>query len=112
MKNKFIKYFVYSIAGIILMYIVVTIGNTIKISNSEPFKIAKNYIENNQEINKQIGNIKKIGLFPSGAIKTVNGLEYAQIELFVEGNIKKSNIILMMEKNEGRWEIKEYYYND
>jgi hypothetical protein len=112
MKNKFIKYFVYSIVGIIVLYVVVTVGNTIKISNSESYEIAKDYVKNNESIINQLGEIKKFGSFPSGAIKTINGIEHAQIELSAEGNIKKSNIVVIMEKNGKEWEIKDFYYND
>ncbi len=112
MKNKFIKYLAYSIIGIIVLYISVTIGNTIKISNSESFKVAKDYVLNDENIINQLGNIKSFGSFPSGAIKTINGIEHAQIELFVEGSIKEGNIVLIMEKNGNNWEVKDFFYDD
>ena len=94
----------------ILLVIVVTIGNTIKISTSDEYDLAKEYLKNNKELIKKTGEILNFGSFPSGSIRSENGAEFAQIETEVEGKESKVEVILLMSKNPGdNWTFDQMY---
>ena len=95
---KFFKYILYVVLGIVVFILVVTIGNTIKISNSEEYELAKKHLTNNPELIAEIGEIQEFGRFPSGGTRSENGSEYAQIETTVEGTKAKAKVILLMSK--------------
>lgn len=112
MKTKFVKSILYSAIGIIILIVVVTIGNTIKINNSEAYTIAKNKMLDESIIVEKIGKVESFGNFPSGSIKTVNGIEYAQLEMKVIGSEKEADVVVYMEKNNDEWILKDVFIND
>lgn len=112
MKNKFAKYILYTAVGIIIFIVVVTIGNTIKINNSEAYSIAKNEILVESIIVEKVGKVESFGNFPSGSIKTVNGIDYAQLEIKVIGSKKEVDVVVSMEKNNAEWVLKDIFIND
>ncbi|MCO6164537.1 hypothetical protein [Flavobacterium sp. NRK F7] len=112
MKAKFIKYILYTAIGIIIFILVVTIGNTIKINNSEAYSIAKKKILEENIIVEKIGKVESFGNFPSGSIKTVNGIEYAQLEMKVIGSQKELDIVVSMEKGSDEWILTDMFIND
>ena len=61
---------------------------------------------------EKIGKVKSFGSFPSGSIKTVNGIEYAQLEIKVIGSKKEIDVIVFMEKNNDEWVLKDIFIND
>ena len=93
-----------------IFVLLVTIGNTIKISNSDEYELAKEYLKNNKELIKEVGEIQNFGSFPSGSIRSENGAEFAQIETDVEGEESKVEVILLMSKNPGdNWTFDQMY---
>ncbi|MFV8226124.1 hypothetical protein [Christiangramia aquimixticola] len=109
-NNKIIKYISYTILGILLFVIVVTLGNTVKISTSDEYALAKDYLKNNKELIEEIGEIKSFGSFPSGSIRSEDGAEYAQIETDVEGKNSEIKVILLMSKQPlDKWKFDQLY---
>ena len=107
---KIFKYILYSGLGLIIFILIVTIGNTLRISYSDEYALAKEHLENNSELIKEIGEINEFGQFPSGGIRTENGARYAQIEITVEGTKSTAKVILMMSKQPSDvWTFDEIY---
>ncbi|WP_034230580.1 hypothetical protein, partial [Aquimarina pacifica] len=71
--KKIFKIFSYVVLSILGFVIVVSVGNYIKIVNSEAYSLAKPYIINNQELIDRIGEVESFGKFPSGSIGYKNG---------------------------------------
>ncbi|TRO66779.1 cytochrome c oxidase assembly factor Coa1 family protein [Christiangramia sabulilitoris] len=109
-NNKIIKYISYTILGMLLLVLVVTIGNTIKISNSDEYALAKDYLKNNKELIEEIGEIQSFGSFPSGSIRSEDGAKFAQIETDVEGKSSEVKVILLMSKQPlDNWKFDQLY---
>lgn len=107
---KTFKYILYSGLGIIFFILIVTIGNTLRISYSDEYTLAKEYLKNNSELINEIGEINEFGQFPSGSIRSENGARYAQIETKVEGTKSTAKVILLMSKQpSGNWTFGEIY---
>jgi hypothetical protein len=111
--KKFLKYLLYTAIGIGILIIITIIGNTIKISNSEAYSIAKKEIINNNEIIERVGKIKSFGRFPSGSIRMENQKYYAQLEIEIIGNLNMVKAIIYMNKNNNDdWVINEIFLYD
>ncbi len=107
---KIFKYILYTVLGLVVFILIVTVGNTIKISSSEEYELAKKYLTTNSELIEEIGEVKEFGSFPSGGIRTENGAEFAQIETTVEGENSKAKVILLMSKKPlDEWSFDEIY---
>lgn len=93
------KILIYTVLCIFLFVIIVTVGNTIRISNSREFFVAKEYLKSNPEILEKVGEIKDFGDFPSGSIRSEDGSTFAQIEVEVQGAKSRADVILIMSKS-------------
>jgi len=91
-----IRYILYAGLGLLTFVLLVTVGNTIRISSSEEYTLAKEYLTKNPELIQEVGEIKNFGRFPSGGIRTTNGAKFAQIEVDVEGSKAEAKVILLM----------------
>jgi len=40
-------------------------------NNSDPYRIAKEYLKANSELRDDVGNIRRFGLMPTGTIETI-----------------------------------------
>lgn len=112
MKKKLIKRIIIIISSFFIIIGLVIVVSAIKISNSEAYPLAKEYILSNKEIKDKVGIIKSFSNFPSGLIDKSNGLIKAQIETYVEGSKSSGKIIVIMEKEtqETDWVYKNIYF--
>lgn len=104
------KFILYTLLCILAFVILVTIGNTIRISTSQEFSIAKEYLKSSPEVLEKIGEVKDFGNFPSGSIKTKDGNTYVQIETMVQGVNSRADVILVMSKKSGTsWSVDDLF---
>ncbi len=107
------KILIYTVLGVFLFVIIVTVGNTIRISNSREFLVAKEYLKSNPEILEKVGEIKDFGNFPSGSIRSEDGSIFAQIEVEVQGAKSRADIVLIMSKSpNAAWSYDEILIKD
>jgi hypothetical protein len=70
--------------------------------NSEPYQVATDYIKSDSVIKKEIGDVTRFGLIPTGAqtITTINGNEYGKAVYYVTviGNKKTKDVEIKLEK--------------
>jgi len=110
--KTFIKYILYTAIVIGALIIIIIVGNTIKISNSEAYNVAKKEIITNNETIECLGKIKGFGRFPSGSIRMENQKYYAQLEIEIIGDLNTTKAIIYMNKNNEDWIINEIFLYD
>lgn len=82
------------------------IGSAMK--NSDPYKVAINEIEQNQEILNETGGIKGYGMMPTGSVNISNGFGEARLEITVLGNEKDFNVgVFLTKEPNGEWKLIE-----
>ena len=88
----------------------VMFGNTSMIKKSDPYKIAIEQIMQNNNIQNEVGGIKKFGAFPTENIETVNGVGNANLQIKIIGNRKNKTISVSLykERNNDKWQIFNY----
>lgn len=95
------KFFLLS--AIITISIYVYVGGLFAIINSEPYKVAKEFIESDSIIHQNFGQIKKFG-FPSGDLNTPVGHSYFEIKL--TGKLKAEKLGIKLEEGSyGVWKV-------
>jgi hypothetical protein len=84
------------------------------IKTSEAYNVAIEYLKNDLELQKEIGEVRGFGLIPSGSVTgttTINPQgsttkEYAEFWLTVRGSRRYKDIIIQLSKwSPGPWEI-------
>lgn len=113
LNKQFIKIFSYFILSILLFFLVVNVGNYVRITNSEAYVLAKAYIKTHPDLIEKVGDIQSFGRFPSGKIGYENGKNIAQIETNIVGMKKSGKVIVLMEKRPNKeWVYKKIYFDE
>jgi hypothetical protein len=95
------KFFLVSAVIAIIAY--VYIGGVIAITNSEPYKVAINFIQSDSVIHRNFGPINKFG-FPTGDLNSPIGYSYFEIRL--TGELKTEKIGIKLERGPyGVWKV-------
>jgi len=87
------------------------IGITQIIKNDSSYKTAVQYIEKQNKITANIGEIQGFGDFPMGSVSYTNGYGTADLSIKVKGKRKSINVSIYLEKSpNSEWIVKEISY--
>ncbi len=103
-KKKLLWIFIAIIVCIICLY---SIGYFIAVSNMS-YKIACNFVGNNEEVKSHIG--QKIHMrmaFLGYSIKFTGSHGWAEFEMVVKGDQNQGVVFINMEKEVGKWEVRK-----
>lgn len=73
------------------------------IKGSEPYKISTEFIRENPVVIESIGEIKRLGWFPSGEVQVKNGSGKADINIDVSGKKGKGRVYTYFYRQAGQW---------
>lgn len=73
------------------------------IKGSEPYKISAEFIRENPVVIESIGEIKRLGWFPSGEVEVKNGGGNAGINIDVAGKKAKGRVSVYFYRQAGQW---------
>lgn len=94
---------------IFFVFILSFVASSLKTSNA--YKLAISEIENNQEINKTVGNIVDYGWMPTANVRVTNGEGTATYDIKVIGEKKEINVqVELIKPKDGEWEITSFNY--
>jgi hypothetical protein len=68
------------------------------LKSSDAYKVAVLDIQKNEEIKREIGEVKSFGSFPKGSIEIQNGLGQAGLQITVFGKKKEMDITVNLIK--------------
>jgi hypothetical protein len=90
--------------GVLIFLMVVEGILLVTVPNTNAWQAAKKYISNDQEIKREIGNIKGFSIIPVGQMAVSSGPEgesgIAEIHFTVKGSSKYKDITLYLEKGQ------------
>lgn len=113
MKNKIFKIFIYVALVFFALKTIITIGNFIVISTSEEYEIAKSFISKNSTLKTKIGTIKEFGMFPKGGLQNINGINLAQIETKVSGDLGNAYVIILIREDHNKnWIVDKFIISE
>jgi hypothetical protein len=82
------------------------------IRNSEAAETARTYLQTNEALKRDIGEVKDFGSFVTGNIKTQNQSGEATLNLKVYGERKTVNATVSLDRRNGNWRVTEAFYDD
>lgn len=89
-------------------YLFANLFTSAAIRSSEAYKAASVYIESNEELKKEVGDIVSYESTSNSGISITNGYGSAYIEISIEGTKSTGTFTLYLQKEpEGKWEIVE-----
>ncbi|RKS42522.1 putative RDD family membrane protein YckC [Gillisia mitskevichiae] len=96
--------------GIIFFaFILSFVASSLKTSNA--YKLAITEIENNKEINQQVGEIIDYGWMPTGNVNITNGEGIATYDINVIGDKEEMNVqVELIKPKDGKWKITSFNY--
>jgi hypothetical protein len=85
-------------------------------NNSEPYRIAKEYLKANSEVRDEVGNIRGFGLMPTGTIETEETTStddfesgHASLTVTVFGDKKYKDVDVNLKETRGDWVVVSAY---
>ncbi|MDR6561814.1 MULTISPECIES: cytochrome c oxidase assembly factor Coa1 family protein [unclassified Arcicella] len=92
----------------ILFFVIVLLLSVSTIKKTDAYKMSIIGIEQNKEIQTEIGGIKEYGMFPTGNVNITNGHGQADLQIKVIGNQKEIEVNVYLEKEpNSQWKIIE-----
>jgi hypothetical protein len=83
------------------------------IGNSEAAETARTYLRTNEELKRNIGEVKDFGSFVTGSINTQNQNGEATLNLKVYGERKTVNATVSLAyRSNQNWRVTEAFYDD
>ncbi|AXG74864.1 hypothetical protein DVK85_11750 [Flavobacterium arcticum] len=113
--KRFLKYYLTILSsGIILIYILFPLVNTIRTQFSKEYEVALDYIKDNSDLVQKIGQVKDFGNFPHTVIiKYSDGTKQTKIETKVIGEKSEIEVEIYMEQDwERKWDVKQIIIKD
>jgi cytochrome oxidase complex assembly protein 1 len=102
--------------GIIMTFLALPLAGYLiyDFNNSEPYRVAKEYLKTNSELRDEVGNIRAFGVIPAGTIETtsINGVEsgHASLTVTVMGDKKYKDVYVnLKETSPTGWVVASVY---
>ena len=118
MSTKKIVLIVVGILVLLALLVALFVGGIVwfafsTMNNSEAAETARTYLRTNEELKRDIGEIKDFGSFPTGNINTQNQNGEATLNLKVYGERKTVNATVSLAyRSNQNWRVTEAFYDD
>ena len=118
MSTKKIILIVVGILGVLTLLGVLFVGGIVwfafsTMNNSEAAETARTYLRTNEELKREIGEVKDFGSFITGSINTQNQNGEATLNLKVYGERKTVNATVSLAyRSNQNWRVTEAFYDD
>ena len=118
MSTKKIVLIVVGILGVLALLGVLFVGGIVwfalsAINNSDAAEAARTYLRTNEDLKREIGEVKEFGWFVTGSINKQNQNGEATLNLKVYGERKTVNAtVSLVSRSKQDWGVTEAFYDD
>lgn len=117
MSTKKIVLIIVGIVAALALVVALFVGGIVwfvfsTIRNSEAAETARTYLRSNEQLKREIGEVKDFGSFVTGNIRTENQTGDATLNLKVYGGRKTVNATVALVRRSGNWRVTEAWYDN
>ncbi len=118
MSTKKIVLLVVGILAVLALVAALFVGGIVwfafsTINNSDAAETARTYLRTNEDLKREIGEVKEFGWFTTGNIETRNAAGDATLNLKVIGEKKTVNATVVLSKPSNQdWGVTEAFYDN
>ena len=118
MSTKKIVLIIVGIVSLLALVVVLFVAGIVgfvfsTIGNSDAAETARTYLRTNEDLKRDIGEVKDFGWFVTGNIETRNQSGEATLNLKVKGEKKTVNAtVSLLYRSNQNWRVTEAFYDD
>ena len=118
MSTKKIVLIIVGIVSLLALVVVLFVAGIVgfvfsTIGNSDAAETARTYLRTNEDLKRDIGEVKDFGWFVTGNIETKNQSGEATLNLKVKGEKKTVNAtVSLLYRSNQNWRVTEAFYDD